>query len=154
MRIHVKGMFLKLGYEHGCTLYVSIACALHWRFNDHDGVSNHQPHGCLLNLLFRRWSKKTSKLPVTGLCVGTGEFPAQRASYAENVSIWWRHHGYHDISQITADMLLRKTVPQFCVIAQARFYGNRVSKRNKQNVLTKRRFETQNDFTNNIFCVI
>ena len=21
-----------------------------------------------------------------------GEFPAQRASYAENVSIWWRHH--------------------------------------------------------------
>ena len=23
---------------------------------------------------------------------GTGEFPAQRASIAENVSIWWRHH--------------------------------------------------------------
>ena len=23
----------------------------------------------------------------------TGEFPAQMASYAENVSIWWRHHG-------------------------------------------------------------
>ena len=23
---------------------------------------------------------------------GTGEFPAQRANYAENVSIWWRHH--------------------------------------------------------------
>ena len=23
---------------------------------------------------------------------GTGEFPAQLASYAENVSIWWRHH--------------------------------------------------------------
>ena len=22
----------------------------------------------------------------------TGEFPAQRASDAENVSIWWRHH--------------------------------------------------------------
>ena len=21
-----------------------------------------------------------------------GEFPAQMASYAENVSIWWRHH--------------------------------------------------------------
>ena len=29
------------------------------------------------------------------LCVeftGIGEFPAQRANYAENVSIWWRHH--------------------------------------------------------------
>ena len=23
---------------------------------------------------------------------GTGEFPAQRASNAEKVSIWWRHH--------------------------------------------------------------
>ena len=40
--------------------------------------------------------KKTSKLRVTGLCAdnspGTGEFSLQRASYAENVSIWWRHH--------------------------------------------------------------
>ena len=71
--------------------------ALRWCHNDHAGVSNHQPHGCLLNRLFRRKSKKTSKLRVTGLCAGnspgTGEFPAQMASYAENVSIWWRHHG-------------------------------------------------------------
>ena len=40
--------------------------------------------------------RKTSKLRVTGLCEGnspvTGEFPAQRASNAENASIWWRHH--------------------------------------------------------------
>ena len=45
---------------------------------------------------FRRRSKKTSKPRVTGLCVGnsplTGEFPAQKASNAEYVSIWWRHH--------------------------------------------------------------
>ena len=27
---------------------------LQWRHNDHDGVSNHQPHDCLLNRLFRR----------------------------------------------------------------------------------------------------
>ena len=37
------------------------------------------------------------QLRVTGLCEGnspgTGEFPAQRASNAENVSIWWRHQG-------------------------------------------------------------
>ena len=70
--------------------------SLRWRHNDHAGVSNHQPHGCLLNRLFGRKSKKTSKLRVTGLCAGnspgTGEFPAQMASYAENVSIWWRHH--------------------------------------------------------------
>ena len=54
-------------------------------------------HDCLLNRLFGRRSKKTSKRRVTGLCEGnspgTGEFPAQRASNAENVSIWWRHHG-------------------------------------------------------------
>ena len=73
--------------------------ALQWRQNGHDSVSNHQPHDCLLNRLFRRRSKKTSKLCVTGLCAGnspgTGEFPAQMASYAENVSIWWRHHVTH-----------------------------------------------------------
>ena len=40
---------------------------------------------------FRRRSKKTSKLCVIGVCV-TGEFPAQMASNAEDVSIWWRHH--------------------------------------------------------------
>ena len=48
---------------------------LHWRHNDNDGVSNHQPHGCLLNRLFRRRSKKTSKLRVTGLCVGNSPGP-------------------------------------------------------------------------------
>ena len=61
------------------------------------GVSNHQPNDCLLNRLFRGRSMKTSKFRVTGLCEGnspgTGEFPAQMASNAENVSIWWRHHG-------------------------------------------------------------
>ena len=43
---------------------------LHWRHNNHNGISNHQPHGCLLNHLFRRRSKKTSKHRITGLCVG------------------------------------------------------------------------------------
>ena len=73
-----------------------MAITLQWRPNGHDGVSNHQPHHCLLSRLFGRRSKKTSKLRVTGLCAGnspgTDEFPAQMASNAENVSIWWRHH--------------------------------------------------------------
>ena len=60
---------------------------LQWRHNGHDGVSNHQPHDCFLSRLFRRRSKKTSKLRVTGLCAGnspgTGEFPAQMASNTE-----------------------------------------------------------------------
>ena len=80
---------------------------LHWRHKGRDGVSNHQPHDCLLNRLFRRILKKTSKLRVTGLCAGnspvTGEFPAQRSSNAENVSIWWcRHHGGCPIFDILA----------------------------------------------------
>ena len=69
---------------------------LQWRYNGRNGVSNHQHHHCLLNRLFRRRSKKPPKPRVTGHYVGnspvTGEFPAQRASNAENVSIWWRHH--------------------------------------------------------------
>ena len=73
--------------------------SLPWGHNERDGVSNHQPHDCLFNHLFRFRSKETSKLRVTGLCEGnspgTGEFPAQRASNAENVSIWWRHHAMH-----------------------------------------------------------
>ena len=70
--------------------------SLQWRHNVRDSVWNHQPHDCLLNRLFRRRLKKTSRLRVTGLCAGnspgTGEFPAQMASNAENVSIWWRLH--------------------------------------------------------------
>ena len=79
-----------------CDLLCS-SIPLRWRHNGRDSVSNHQPHDCLLYRLFRRRSKKTPKLRVTGLCVGnspgTGEFPSQMASNAENVSIWWRHHG-------------------------------------------------------------
>ena len=72
------------------SLPIITQCPLQWRHNEPDGVSNHQPHDCLLNRLFRRRSKKTLKLRVTGLCEGnspvTGEFPAQRASNTENFS--------------------------------------------------------------------
>ena len=83
-------------FRHSGNPWMNHLVLLQWRHNEHDVVSNHQRHDCLLNHLFRRRSKKTSKLRVTGLCDGnspvTGEFPAQRASNAENVSIWWRHH--------------------------------------------------------------
>ena len=80
--------------------YLNVPNTLQWRHNGRDSVSNHQPHDCLFNYLFRRRSKKTSKLHVTGVCAGnspvTGELPAQMTSNAENVSIWWR---YHDMSK-------------------------------------------------------
>ena len=73
-----------------------ITCTLQWRHNWLNNVSDDQHHDCLLKRLFRHRTKKTSKLRVTGLCTGnspqTGEFPEQRTSNAENVSIWWRHH--------------------------------------------------------------
>ena len=71
---------------------ITIVSSLQWHHIDRDGVSNHQPHICLLNRLFRH----RSKLRITGPCAGnspvTGGFPAQTASGAENVSIWWCHH--------------------------------------------------------------
>ena len=97
-----------------------------WRHNGHDGVSNHQRPECLLNRLFRRRSKKTSKLRVNSLCGGnsplTDEFSAQMANNAENASIWWRHHVfpqfvmkklYEDNKQCYVEKYL-DTIHQFC----------------------------------------
>ena len=79
-----------------------LICVIHWLQWRHDGrggISNDQTHHCWLSRLFRSRWKKTSKLCVTGLCDGnspvTGDLPAQRASKAKNVFIWWRHHGIH-----------------------------------------------------------
>ena len=71
--------------------------SLQWRHNERDDVSNHQPHNCLLNHLFRHRSNKTSKpprhWPLCGEFTGHRWIPStQRASNAENVFLWWRHH--------------------------------------------------------------
>ena len=87
----------RIGFSNGmiqCWLICSMT--LQWRHNEHDGISNHLHLPCLLNCWFRCRSKKTSKFRVTGLCMGnspvTSEFPTQKASNTENVSIWWHHH--------------------------------------------------------------
>ena len=53
--------------------------------------------------LFKRRSKKPSKLRVDGLCTRNspvaGEFPTQMASNAQYISIWWRHHNYVSFRQ-------------------------------------------------------
>ena len=86
---------------HRYAVYV-VCQTSHWRHRDQrDGVSNHQPHDCLLNCIFRRRTKKRSKLRVSGLCAEnspvTGEFLAQKAGDTEKVSIWWRHHDFRYI---------------------------------------------------------
>ena len=76
-------------------MYFLSSRTLPWRHNDHDGVANHQPHGCLLYRLFGRRSKKTSKLRVNERWI-----PRTKASDAENVSIWWRHEIHDTLFEI------------------------------------------------------
>ena len=70
---------------------------LRWLHNGNDGVSNHQPQDCLLNRLFRRRSKKTSKLRVTGLCAGNSQIFWQHRFFnmleakLKLIIPWWRH---------------------------------------------------------------
>ena len=68
-----EGVLQMLAFQ--VSIKKKVLVSLRWRHNEHDGVSNHQPHGCLLNRLFRPISKKTSKLCVTGLCVGSSPGP-------------------------------------------------------------------------------
>ena len=76
-----------------CVSSHSPQTSLKWRHNERNGVSNHQPRDCLLDGLFRQIKeniKASRQWPLWGEF--TGEFPTQRASNAENVSIWWCHH--------------------------------------------------------------
>ena len=110
---------------------VAIECflPLRWRHNGGDSVSNHQPRECLLNRSIRCRSKKTSKLCVAGLCVGnspgTGEFPAQMASNAETVSIWWRHHATVDRGSIMTS--IHRWCVMLCGSLQAKFTETKYS---------------------------
>ena len=66
--------------------------SLQWHHNERDGVSNHQRLDCLLNRLFKRRSKKISRLRVIGLCGGHRWIPHTKGQWRGNISIWWRHH--------------------------------------------------------------
>ena len=80
-----------IAYVRLCTWL--IACtemSLQWRHDERDGVSNHQPHDRFYSAVYSGLCTRNS--PVTG------EFPSQRASNAENISIWWRYHAnIHEI---------------------------------------------------------
>ena len=92
-----EGLHLILIF-HNSAIYVIglVLCKIHWTQICGHGVD--------------KMSKKTSKLCITGLCVEnspvTGEFPAQKASYTESVSIWWCHHDpIIDLSQTSSNTL-------------------------------------------------
>ena len=87
----------------GHTTHTSVSCCSHlnyrvqnwfnppiqWRHNERDGVSRlfTQP---FVQAHIKEIIKAPRHWPLWGEF--TGEFPAQRVSDAENVSIWWRHH--------------------------------------------------------------
>ena len=92
----------------GCDVSFS-SCSLQWRHNDYDSVSNHQPHGCLLNRLFGRRSKKTSKLRVTGLCAGNSPGPVNSPHKGP---VTWKMFPFDDVIMLPpnrcgAGLLLR-----------------------------------------------
>ena len=85
--IRIKGMKTSkksLKYE-----YIDITSAVYSRYFSNDYILNSR---LFIQLFIQTQFKDTSKLRVTGLYVGnspvTNEFPAQRASNEENVSIW------------------------------------------------------------------
>ena len=67
---------IKSSYFLRHVYHIAFLRPLWWRHNGRDsGVSNHQPHDCFLKRLFRRRSKKTSKLRVTGFVWGIHRGP-------------------------------------------------------------------------------
>ena len=65
-------------------------CTLQWRLNGRDGISNHQPHACSLNRLFRRNSKKTSKLNVIMNCFCHGNYSFQAHPFRDWFELFGR----------------------------------------------------------------
>ena len=79
----------------------------------------------IYSAVYSRRSKKTWKLRVSGLCVGnspvTCEFPTQRVSNAENVSIWWCHHEISIMaSQITGHSTVYKNLLRLSEMKQSK----------------------------------
>ena len=83
--------FLPLALTASPDVLVRSLVFIHYSDVITSAIAYHRRLGCLLKRLFKRRSKKTSKLRVTGRCEGnpseTGGFPSQRACDGENISI-------------------------------------------------------------------
>ena len=82
--------------QHCACWWSSIDKSLQWRHNDPWWRLKSPASRLFTQSFIRAQIKENIKAsrhwPLCGEFTGTGEFPAQRASYTENVSIWWRHH--------------------------------------------------------------
>ena len=82
-----------------CNIHVQHT-PLPWHHNERDGVWNHQPHDVYSGVYSgtdQRNIKASRHWPLWGEFTCDRGSPRTRASNAENVSIWWRHHAikYH-----------------------------------------------------------
>ena len=59
----------------------NLHCPLQWRHNECDGVSNHQPHDCLLNRLFKDNIKAPRHWPLCGEITGDQWIPRTNGQY-------------------------------------------------------------------------
>ena len=125
-------------WNNSCMIYIIVFefvvhKSLQWRHNGRGGLiivywivysgADHRKHQSSASLAFvrgiHRWPVK---LRVTGLCTGnspvTGEFPAQMASNAEYVSIWWRHHVKSQAQPVNENILhpteIKKPLLSWC----------------------------------------
>ena len=113
-----------------------------WRHNGRYGVSNHQPHECLLNYSFKRRSKKTWKLRITGLCAGNSpvrpvnsphKWPVKRKMFPfDDVIILFKY--YFTLCRVL--MWFRNTGNWFCSFPRIRFLSEPVLLRNISEYLT------------------
>ena len=84
----------------------------------------------------RKHQSSASLAFVGGNSPVAGEFPTQRVSNTENVSIWWRHHDQHyDSSCMT------------CSSNGARFYQHNISNFFGQSIIWLVRFQPIEDLT-------
>ena len=83
--------------------------------NERDGISNHNRLDCLLNCLFRRISRKSRKLRVTGLCEGNSHSIIAPWSDINVKTLHRQLHGSKHprswLFDILRDLTIRATLP-------------------------------------------
>ena len=81
-----------------CVVWIKYCASI--PHNGRERVSNHQPHESRLftqpfiQTQIKENIKASRHWPLCGEFTGPRWIPAQMASNAENVSIWWRHYGW------------------------------------------------------------
>ena len=122
--MHVDGMhhefMSRIKWISPSRVFLYSSCySLRWRHNGRDSVSNHHPHDCLLNRLFRRRSKKTSNLMVSPkITCAKNNMNKQsiKSKWLSTYSLWicrsmYEAHDMKPFSRITGAMCGYRWIP-------------------------------------------